>query len=141
MSGGHWDENDIWVKEPTYVLGNFPSSRDVILVTFFNEDGSLFRIKDWMDEDIDWCHEGELSEREFEFYERYMYLFSNNFVDTVAYIPNAVMDSMQPLMEAAFEKGNKDNDWSVLLHLFKNGYKFIPISGEEYKELARQGKN
>lgn len=94
-----------------------------------------------MDEDIDWCHEGELSEREFEFYERYMYLFSNNFVDTVAYIPNAVMDSMQPLMEAAFEKGNKDNDWSVLLHLFKNGYKFIPISGEEYKELARQGKN
>lgn len=125
--------------------GAFAYWRDNILVVALNEDGSVWDIgalhKDKFMNHM--TEDGLFDEYDdegiaiwTEFWDDWKAHY-NAMIDTVAYIPNAVMDSMQPLMEQAFY----DKDWNRCYDLFKNGYEFIPITGAEYMELVRQGKN
>lgn len=140
---------DLAIKVPDGITpvapGAFAYWRDNILVVALNEDGSVWDIgglhKDkfinHMKEDGSF---NEDTDEEIALWREYgedwdAHKISK--VDTVAYIPNSVMDSMQPLMEQAFY----DKDWNRCYDLFKNGYEFIPITGTEYMELVRQGKN
>lgn len=126
--------------------GSFAYWRDNILVVALNEDGSVWDIGGLhKDKFLNYVKEdgtfSEDTDEEIamwrEFAEDWEAHDISNKLDTVAYIPNAVMDSMQPLMEQAFY----DQDWDRCYYLFKNGYEFIPVTGAEYMELVRQGKN
>ncbi|MCM1555808.1 MAG: hypothetical protein NC048_10010 [Bacteroides sp.] len=122
-----------------YELGPFPSFRNVVLEMRFNEDGSVFDLTPWADLTIEEWIDPNPHPRRDDFDEKYY--FGNLRRDTVAYIPNAVMDSLEPLMEQAFLKGQEIGNWKELFEIFDNGYKFIPVTGEEYMELVRQGIN
>ena len=60
---------------------------------------------------------------------------TNNQIDTIAYIPNANMLAAKEAIIAAFE--NNDNE--TVYELFKEAFRFIPISAEDYKLLKKQG--
>lgn len=57
--------------------------------------------------------------------------------DTIAYIPNKVLEQSYKDIREAFEK----KDYQRVYELFEQAYTAIPITGEQYKELKRQGKN
>lgn len=57
--------------------------------------------------------------------------------DTVAYIPNAVMERTRNEVRAALKAG----DMNRCYELFDKAIVFIPITGEEYKELEARGEN
>lgn len=62
---------------------------------------------------------------------------SNTDIDTIAYIPNAVVKDAQVRIKAALEA----QDTTAVYAIFNDAFKFIPITGPEYKELKRQGLN
>lgn len=58
-------------------------------------------------------------------------------VDTIAYIPNQVMRDAQKVIKAAYDAG----DYTTVYAEFDKAFTFIPITGAEWLELKRQGKN
>jgi len=56
-------------------------------------------------------------------------------LDTIAYIPNQQMRNAELNIKIALE--NKDT--LAVYDIFNNAFKFIPITGIEYKELKEQG--
>lgn len=61
----------------------------------------------------------------------------NHPVDTIAYIPNSVMQDLEQRITAAYEAG----DYATCYRLFEEGFVFIPITGAEWLELKAEGKN
>lgn len=61
-------------------------------------------------------------------YERYI-------CDTLAYIPNSVLQAAYPPIKEAFDKG----DYNTAFKLFQEAYQAIPITGEEWRELKAKG--
>lgn len=61
----------------------------------------------------------------------------NHPVDTIAYIPNGVMQDLEQSITAAYEAG----DYSTCYRLFEEGFVFTPITGAEWLELKAEGKN
>lgn len=57
--------------------------------------------------------------------------------DTIAYIPNSVIKQAYKDIKEAFDK----KEYQKVYDLFEKAYTAIPITGEQYKELKRQGKN
>lgn len=57
--------------------------------------------------------------------------------DTVAYIPNAVMRRNKAILTEIFERG----DYNKCYEVFDTAYRFIPITGAEYRELVRKGEH
>lgn len=57
--------------------------------------------------------------------------------DTIAYIPNSnVIQAKAAILEALAQK-----DTAAVYAIFKDAFKFIPISGAEWKQLKAQGLN
>lgn len=54
--------------------------------------------------------------------------------DTIAYIPNAVMDAARKAIRAAYARG----DYRQCYELFEEAYTFHPTTGEEYKRLMQK---
>lgn len=92
--------------------GSFPLSEDMVLRAAIGEDGKYIHPRDY------W----------FEPVLRY---------DTIAYIPNATLREG----EAIVKKAMAEEDYETCYKMFDTHYKFIPITGPEYMELVRQGKN
>lgn len=117
--------------------GEFIYDRNIVITVALNEDGSVWDISQY--KDLKTIADEDFTDEDDRLFGEYGQLWGTflNRQDTAAYIPNAVMDSMQPLMEKAFA----EQDWAKCYELFENGYKFIPITGAEYMELVRQGKN
>jgi hypothetical protein len=55
--------------------------------------------------------------------------------DTIAYIPNAIVLNAREAILLAFEK----KDTKSVYELFQEAFRFIPITGAEYKQLKGQG--
>lgn len=91
-------------------VGSFPLAQDMILRAAIDSNGQYIHPKTWY----------------FEHIARY---------DTIAYIPNAVLADSKIVAKKAFA----DKDWETLYGLFDTHFKFIPITGKEYLELAAQG--
>lgn len=51
--------------------------------------------------------------------------------DTIGYIPNSTLRTA----EIAIKKAFLDKDYDAVYELFHNAYKFLPITGSEYKAL------
>lgn len=60
-----------------------------------------------------------------------------NPVDTIAYIPNSVMESLEVQITAAYEA----EDYATCYRLFEDGFVFTPITGTEWLELKAAGQN
>jgi hypothetical protein len=60
---------------------------------------------------------------------------TNDDIDTIAYIPNAVLREAEQKIRAAFELQDYDEVYNVLYIAFK----FRFITGAEYRELKLQG--
>ncbi|HHU96823.1 MAG: hypothetical protein QM237_10955 [Bacteroidota bacterium] len=58
-------------------------------------------------------------------------------IDTIAYIPNKTLQDAYVIIKPAFDSG----DYEAVYQVFDNAYRFIPITGTEYAELQKQGKN
>lgn len=57
--------------------------------------------------------------------------------DTLAYIPNSVIINARNAIQEALES----RDTAAVYGIFKDAFKFIPITGEEWRELKKQGLN
>lgn len=57
--------------------------------------------------------------------------------DTIAYIPNSIMITMEQQIRAAYTAGN----WEECYRLFREGYVFTPITAAEYRALKAAGNN
>lgn len=55
--------------------------------------------------------------------------------DTIAYIPNSLVEAAREAILLAFENEDTETVYTV----FKDMFKFIPITGAEWKELKKQG--
>lgn len=97
---------------PKPVLGSFPLSEDMVLRAAIGEDGKHIHPRDYWFEPI----------------LRY---------DTLAYIPNATLKESKRILKKAMA----EEDYETCYKMFDTHYKFIPITGPEYMELVRQGKN
>lgn len=53
-------------------------------------------------------------------------------LDTIAYIPNAIMDRARDLIFAA----HANEQWQEIYNIFNEDFKFVPITGAEYKALG-----
>ena len=60
-----------------------------------------------------------------------------NVTDTVAYVPNAQLIAAEPLVRAAFERGDYDECYRIL----EKAYSFIPITGAQWRKLKAENKN
>lgn len=58
-------------------------------------------------------------------------------IDTIAYIPNSVMQDLEQRITTAYEAG----DYTTCYRLFEEGFVFTPITGAEWLELKAEGKN
>jgi len=58
-------------------------------------------------------------------------------IDTIAYIPNSVIQSARISIKAAYNAGNSDE----VYRLFNDAFTFVPITGSEYRELMKKGLN
>lgn len=61
----------------------------------------------------------------------------NHPIDTIAYIPNSVMQSLEQQITAAYNA----EDYATCYRLFEDGFVFTPITGAEWLELKAQGNN
>lgn len=61
----------------------------------------------------------------------------NHPVDTIAYIPNIVMQGLEKRVTAAYDAG----DYATCYRLFEDAFVFAPITGAEWLELKAEGKN
>lgn len=57
--------------------------------------------------------------------------------DTIAYIPQSVINSARAQIKAAYD----DEDFTTVYTLFDNAFKFRPITGAEWRTLKAQGIN
>lgn len=57
--------------------------------------------------------------------------------DTIAYIPNAVLEKAYKEIKEAFDK----KEYQKVYDLFETAYTAIPTTGEIYKQLKKEGKN
>lgn len=57
--------------------------------------------------------------------------------DTVAYVPNAQLEKAEPLVRAAFAKGDYEQCYKML----EKAYTFIPITGAQWRKLKAEKKN
>lgn len=57
--------------------------------------------------------------------------------DTIAYIPNAVLEKAYKEIKEAFDK----EEYQKVYDLFETAYTAIPTTGEIYKQLKKEGKN
>lgn len=55
-------------------------------------------------------------------------------LDTIAYIPNANMRLAEKQIREALEA----KDTAIVYDIFRDAFKFLPVTGKEYKELKRQ---
>lgn len=60
-----------------------------------------------------------------------------NVTDTVAYVPNGQLIAAEPLVRAAFERGDYDECYRIL----EKAYTFIPITGAQWRKLKAENKN
>ena len=60
-----------------------------------------------------------------------------NIIDTIAYVPNAQLIAAEPLVRAAFERGDYDECYRIL----EKAYSFIPITGAQWRKLKAENKN
>ena len=60
-----------------------------------------------------------------------------NIIDTIAYVPNAQLIAAEPLVRAAFEKG----DYNECYRILEKAYSFIPITGGKWRKLKAENKN
>ncbi len=60
-----------------------------------------------------------------------------NIIDTIAYVPNAQLIAAEPLVRAAFEKG----DYNECYRILEKAYSFIPITGAQWRKLKAENKN
>ena len=58
-------------------------------------------------------------------------------MDTIAYVPNAQLIAAEPLVRAAFERGDYDECYRIL----EKAYTFIPITGVQWRKLKAENKN
>ena len=58
-------------------------------------------------------------------------------LDTIAYIPNEVIR----LADIAIEKAYNEGNFPEVYALFNDAFTFLPITGEEWRELKEQGLN
>lgn len=58
-------------------------------------------------------------------------------LDTIGYIPNSVITNAHELIMSAYEQQN----WQEIYNIFNEAFIFLPITGEEYRELQRLGTN
>lgn len=58
-------------------------------------------------------------------------------IDTIAYIPNRVLEAAQAIIKPAFERG----DYETCYEAFDKAFTFIPITGAEYRALQARGEN
>ena len=62
---------------------------------------------------------------------------ANNYTrDTIAYIPNAVLEKAQQEIEAAYQA----EDYATCYKLFEEAYTFYPITGAEWRAIKEAGK-
>jgi hypothetical protein len=59
---------------------------------------------------------------------------NNRIMDTIAYIPNINMRTS----EAQILQALADKDTTAVYSIFNNAFKFLPITGAEYRELIKQ---
>ena len=57
--------------------------------------------------------------------------------DTIAYVPNRVIQEAYPKVLAAYEAG----DYPEVYRLFQQAYKAIPCTSKQFKELKEKGLN
>ena len=57
--------------------------------------------------------------------------------DTVAYIPNAQLDSAEDTINKLFAKG----DFDQIYKMFETAFQFIPCTGDDFKEMKANGAN
>ena len=57
--------------------------------------------------------------------------------DTIAYVPNAQLIAAEPLVRAAFERGDYDECYRIL----EKAYTFIPITGAQWRKLKAEKRN
>lgn len=57
--------------------------------------------------------------------------------DTLAYVPNSVLRTAEGAIEAAYA----DDNYTEVYRLFDEAYKFIPITGPQWRELKATGDN
>ena len=60
-----------------------------------------------------------------------------NIIDTIAYVPNSQLIAAEPLVRAAFERGDYDACYRIL----EKAYSFIPITGAQWRKLKSENKN
>ena len=60
-----------------------------------------------------------------------------NAMDTIAYVPNSQLIAAEPLVRAAFERGDYDECYRIL----EKAYSFIPITGAQWRKLKAENKN
>ncbi len=58
-------------------------------------------------------------------------------MDTIAYVPNAQLEKAEPLVRAAFAKG----DYEACYKILEKAYTFIPITGAQWRKLKAEKKN
>lgn len=58
-------------------------------------------------------------------------------VDTIAYIPNSTLRAAESAVREAYAK----KDYTAVYKLFDTAFTFTPITGDEWRELKRQGLN
>lgn len=58
-------------------------------------------------------------------------------MDTLGYIPQSLMEANYPRLQQLFKEGR----YSEMEELMRTGYTIYTCTGEEYRELARQGLN
>lgn len=58
-------------------------------------------------------------------------------LDTIGYIPNSIIENAQNRIMEAYEK----EDWQGIYNIFNESFVFLPITGEEYRELEKAGTN
>lgn len=58
-------------------------------------------------------------------------------MDTIAYVPNAQLIAAEPLVRAAFERGDYDACYRIL----EKAYTFIPITGAQWRKLKAEKRN
>jgi hypothetical protein len=64
-------------------------------------------------------------------------VITNHIWDTIAYIPNSVMQEAYNQIQPLFQAGK----WQDIYDTFNNAFVFLPITGEDYRNLVKQGIN
>ena len=105
---------------------DFVNNRLLLFATdVINEDGSIR---------LDFI-EG----RDFVLYEMYWVGSTDGHMqrDTIAYLPNSVVRAAETEIKSAYNSGN----YKECYRLMDEAFRFTPITGAEWRELKRHGKN